>query len=462
MTSGTDRVLVIDDDRDAADLVAAQLARELGVESEITTTYDGAIEAMSFTDFAAVITDVRLGNANGLALCRWIVENRPDVPVLVMTAFGSLDTAVGAIRAGAYDFITKPVDEDLLAFTTRRALQHRTLTKQVRRLRERDVEPETLPGMVGTSPPMRKLSQLVTRAAQSNATLLITGESGVGKELVARAVHDLSPRRDGEFIALNCAAIPENLLESELFGHERGAFTDARSRRDGVLRRASGGTLFLDEVAEMSADMQVKLLRALQERKARPVGGDHELPFDARLIAATNRDVETEVEEGRFREDLYYRLNVVRVHVPALRSRGKDVLLLAQHFLERLAARSQTDVKGLAPATAERLLDYDWPGNVRELENAMERAVALARFDQLLVEDLPERIRKYETTHVVVASSDPEELISLDELERHYIKRVLTATGGNKTQAARILGLDRRTLYRKLDRFEAAEQRGEG
>jgi DNA-binding NtrC family response regulator len=451
------RLLVIDDDRDAAELLRVQLADELGHDVTITTAYGEAVDLLGEKDFAAVLTDVRLGEESGLGICSWVAENRPDTPVIVITAFGNLETAVGAIRAGAYDFITKPIDEQLLAFTVRRALQHRELSDQVKRLRGRSEEPTPLPGMIGESPSMRRLSDLVTRAAKSDATVLITGESGTGKELVARAVHDISDRREGPFVAVNCAAIPENLLESELFGHEKGAFTDARRSREGVLRQASHGTLFLDEIAEMPTDMQVKLLRALQERRARPVGADRELEFDARLVAATNRDIETEVEEGRFREDLYYRLNVVRVRVPSLRSRGKDVLLLAQWFLERISQRTGAGMKGLAPAAAERLLDYDWPGNVRELANAIERAVALARFDQVLVEDLPERIRKYESSHVVVASSDPEELMSLDEVEKRYVYRVLAATGGNKTQAAQILGLDRRTLYRKLERYESED-----
>jgi DNA-binding NtrC family response regulator len=451
----TDRVLVIDDDRDAAEVVAKEIETRLSARTTVATSYPDVLDLLGAEDFAVVVTDLRLAEESGLAVCRWVVDNRPDTPVVVMTAFGSLDTAIGAIRAGAYDFITKPVDAELLAFTVGRALERRVLSDQVKRLKRHEGEPPALPGMLGDSPPLRRMADLVARAAPSEATVLITGESGTGKELVARAVHALSRRKDGPFIALNCAAVPENLLESELFGHERGAFTDARREREGVLRQASEGTIFLDEVGEMSTEMQVKLLRALQERRARPVGGDQEVPFDVRIVAATNRDVETDVEDGRFREDLYYRLNVVRVRVPPLRSRGKDVLVLAQAFLEKTAKRSGAEVKGLAPATAQRLVEYDWPGNVRELENALERAVALARFEQIMVEDLPDRIRKYEESHVLVAGSDPEELISLDEVERRYILRVLSVTRGNKTQAAQVLGLDRRTLYRKLERYEA-------
>ncbi len=253
-------------------------------------------------------------------------------------------------------------------------------------------------------------------------------------------------------MAINCAAMPENLLESELFGHVRGAFTDARATRQGLFVRATGGTILLDEIGEMPLGMQAKVLRALQERKARPVGGDEEQPFDARIIAATNRDLEGEVDEHRFREDLFYRINVVRIHVPPLRSRGSDVLLLAQHFLERYAAQSPRPVMGMTPAAADKLLSYAWPGNVRELQNCIERAVALAQFDHVGVDDLPEKIRDYRVVRIDVESNDPGELLPMDEVERRYITKVLAAVGGNKTLAAQVLGFDRRTLYRKLER----------
>src|SRR5690606_2490159 len=303
------------------------------------------------------------------------------------------------------------------------------------------------------SPAMRKVNDLIGRVAESDANVLITGESGTGKELVARALHMRSPRSGGPFVAVNCAAVPETLLESELFGHAKGAFTDARQARTGLFVQASGGTLFLDEVGEMPLGMQPKILRSLQERRVRPVGGNTEVPFDARLITATNRDLETEVAERRFREDLYYRINVVRIEVPPLRARGNDILLLAQHFIERAAQRSGKSVVGLVSAAAEKLLSYDWPGNVRELENCIERAVALTRFDQVTVEDLPEKVRNYQSSHIVVASDDPNELLPMQEVERRYIQRVLKSVGGNKTQAAKVLGFDRRTLYRKLDRY---------
>jgi two-component system response regulator HydG len=281
--------------------------------------------------------------------------------------------------------------------------------------------------------------------------VLITGESGTGKELIARAIHERSQRR-GPFVAINCAAMPEQLLESELFGHVRGAFTDAKTSRAGLFVEADGGTLLLDEIGEMPLTMQTKLLRALEERRVRPVGGTREVPFDARLVAATNKDLEGEVAEGRFREDLFYRINVVRIEAPPLRARGNDILLLAQVFLQRASERSGKAVTGMVKDAAEKLVTYPFPGNVRELVNAMERAVALARYDQLTVDDLPQRIREHTRAAPFVTTDDPDELLTMSELENRYIQRVLEATGGNKTRAAKILGFDRRTLYRKLER----------
>jgi DNA-binding NtrC family response regulator len=288
--------------------------------------------------------------------------------------------------------------------------------------------------------------------------VLISGESGTGKELVARAIHERSGRRDGPFVAINCAAVPQQLLESELFGHARGAFTDAKQSRKGLFLEADGGTLFLDEIGEMPLEMQVKLLRALQERVVRAVGGSSETPFDARVIAATNRDLEGEVHERRFREDLYYRINVVSVHVPPLREREGDVPLLAQRFVERFASRHGKRVLGISAPAAAKLVAYHWPGNVRELENSVERAVALTQFDHLTVEDLPERIRAHRPDTMVMMPETAEELVTVEELERRYLLHVLKVVNGNKSRAARILGYDRRTLYRKLERMEAEGQ----
>jgi two-component system response regulator HydG len=300
---------------------------------------------------------------------------------------------------------------------------------------------------------MRVALDLVARVAATDSTVLITGESGTGKELIARALHQRSRRAAGPFVAVNCAAMPPELQESELFGHVKGAFTDARTARTGLFLQASGGTLFLDEVAETPPGLQSKLLRVLQERTVRPVGGDHEIPFDVRLVAATNRDLEAAVDDGRFRADLFYRIHVVRIELPPLKARGTDVLLLAQGALEHYARIAGKPVRGISTAAAHKLLAYDWPGNVRELNNAIESAVALTRYEEITVDDLPEGVRDWRSTNVIVAGDDPEQLPTLEEVDRRYVLRVLGTVHGNKALAARILAVDRKTLYRRLERY---------
>ncbi len=451
------RILVVDDDVEMCKLLDAAL-RKRGHDVITVTDVRAALEALARDDLDVVLTDLRLDDESGLTLCRRAAELRPDVPVIMLTAFGSMESAVAAMRAGAYDFITKPVDLEPLAFTVKRAVEHHQLRSEIRRLRDARQSDRPVGALIGDSPAMRRVYDLIERVADSEASILITGESGTGKELVARALHQRSPRRDGPFVAVNCAAISAQLLESELFGHVRGAFTDARSDRVGLFSQSSEGTLLLDEIGEMPLEMQSKLLRAVQERKVRPVGGSREVAFDTRIIASTNRDIDEAVDRGAFRSDLFYRINVVRIAMPPLRARGNDILLLAQHFLEHHAAASQREVVGITPEAAAKLLEYDWPGNVRELENVMERAVTLTRFDTIVGEDLPERVRRHQSSQLVVASDDPDHLPTLEQLERRYIDRVLEIAGGNKTQAARILGVDRRTLYRKLERFEERDR----
>ena len=450
------RILIVDDDPEMCELLAARLGKK-GFETAWRAGAEAAFELVVHEDFDVVLTDLHLRGMNGIELCERVVANRPDVPVIVLTAFGSLDTAVAAIRAGAYDFITKPPELEVLLIALARAVQHRVLRAEVRRLRERAAAGASSGAdgahELGQSAAMREVEGLIERVADSEATVMITGESGTGKELVARALHQRSRRRGGPFVAINCAAMPETLLESELFGHARGAFTDARAASPGLFLEARGGTLLLDEIGDMPLGLQPKLLRALQERVVRPVGGTVEVPFDARLLVATNRDLAAACEDGRFREDLYYRVNVIHIGLPPLRARGGDVLVLAQQFVQRFATAARRGVRGLSPAAAERLVAYAWPGNVRELANAMESAVALARFEEIAVEDLPERIRNYKRSHVLVTSDDPSELVPLEEVERRYILRVLEAVGGQRSAAARTLGMDRKTLYRKLDRW---------
>jgi DNA-binding NtrC family response regulator len=451
------QVLIVDDDQSMAEtLTKAMMRRGFGVTWK--TSASEALAILDEYDFDVVVTDLHMEGMNGFAFCERIVANRPDVPVVIITAFGTLDSAIGAIRVGAYDFITKPFDVEILRLTLTRAVQHRRLRDEVKRLRQEVSEVRALDHqMIGTSPAMQKVKELIDRVADADAALLITGESGTGKELVARAMHRRSRRSTGPFVAINCAAIPEALLESELFGHVKGAFTDARTARQGLFLKARGGTLFLDEIGEMPLAMQPKLLRALQERTVRPVGGDAEIPYDARVITASNRDLEEEVAEKRFREDLFYRINVLRVDLPSLRVRGNDVLFLAQHFLAQFSQQTKKHVVGISAAVAEKLTVYTWPGNVRELQNCIERAVAYTRFDELTVEDLPEKIRDYRSADLSIPGIGAVEILSMEEVERRYILRVLAQLKGNKTMAAEMLGLDRRTLYRKLERWGSAE-----
>jgi len=443
------RVLVVDDKRSMVELIEADLQlRDFHVTA--CTSADEALRALREAEFDVVLTDLKMPGMSGLQLCEQVTANRPDVPVVVMTAFGSMETAIAAIRAGAYDFITKPLELDMLALTLTRAIKHRRLEDQVRRLNEQVASSRGFGDMIGDSVTMRELYDQLSRVADSESSILITGESGTGKELVARSIHRLSRRSERPFVAVNCAALPEALLESELFGHAKGAFTDARAERRGLFLEADRGTLFLDEIGELPPAMQPKLLRALEESRLRPVGGDKEVPFNVRVLTATNRDLEAAVEDNRFREDLYYRINVIQLELPPLRARNADILLLAQHFVETFASRSGKPVAGIAQQAAEKLLAYAWPGNVRELRNVIERAVALTRYDRIAVEDLPEKVRDYRSSRFMIDGQDPSVLVPLEEIQSRYIQHVLDVVGGNKTMAARILGLDRKTLYRKL------------
>jgi two-component system response regulator HydG len=449
------RILIVDDDQSMCDLLEADLSRR-GFQISCFTSADEAFHALLEKEFDTVLTDLQMPGMDGLDLCNRIVLNRPDVPVIVITAFGSMETAIKAMRAGAYDFVTKPVEMDLLALALERAVKQRSLQVQVKTLSKVVETAKKYDELIGASRSMQNIYHQLSRIANAESTVLITGESGTGKELVARALHRQSSRSAGPFIAVNCAALTDTLLESELFGHTRGAFTDARSARKGLFLQAEGGTLLLDEIGDFPLSLQPKLLRALEERSLRPVGSDTEIPFDVRVISTTNRNLEYAVEEKLFREDLFFRINVIQIDLPPLHERGTDILLLAQHFIEQYATRTDKRVSGISNAAAEKLLDYAWPGNVRELRNAMERAVALTQYENLAVEDLPEKIRSYCGTEMIIGSN-ASELVSMEETERRYILHVLKAVGGNKAHAARVLGFDRKTLYRKLQCYKIAE-----
>ncbi len=452
LRAGKARIFVVDDDPDACAFLEARLAGR-GFQVGWMTSPETALRHLETAPVDVVVTDVRMAGMDGLQLCEQLVARRPDIPVIVMTAFGTIETAIAAIRLGAYDFVTKPIAVDAFVVALERAIRHRALSVEVERLRRAVDDAGQFGDIVGDSAPMRAVYRLLERAAPADTTVFITGESGTGKELVARELHRRSPRAAGPFVAVNCAAIPEALLESEFFGHTRGAFTDAQRARPGLLHEANGGTLFLDEVADLPRSLQPKLLRALQERSVRPVGGDREAAFDIRLVAATNHDPEEAVEEGRLRKDLYFRLDVIRVELPPLRARGADVLLLTQHFVNHYAARARKSVAGVSAAAAARLLAYPWPGNVRELQNCVERMVALTSAERVDVSDLPETIRRAEHNGLRDGGTDGAPLESLEEVERRHILRVLDAVGRHRRTAANILGLDRKTLYRKLRRY---------
>ncbi|MFO0723457.1 MAG: sigma-54 dependent transcriptional regulator [Myxococcota bacterium] len=450
------RILLVEDDAALSSWVVETLQKR-GFLVQAVAGGDAARGALEADDFDVVVTDLNLPGRGGLDLAQHVAANRPDTPVIVITAFGSLETAIAAIRAGAYDFLTKPFDIDALGLALQRAVTHRSLKQEVRRLR-RALEPtRRFDSLIGGHSSMQRVYELIERVAETEASVLILGETGTGKELVARAIHQRSPRRQGPFVAVNCAALPTTLLESELFGHVKGAFTDAGTARRGLFAEASGGTLFLDELGEMPLELQPKLLRTLEERKIRAVGSDKETTIDVRLVAATNRDLELAVEEKRFREDLFYRINVLQIALPALRERGSDLLLLAQTFLESAAASQNRPVTGISAEAAAKLVQYNWPGNVRELKNCIERAVALTRFDRLVVEDLPERVASYRPERIVLSAEAPVEVQPLEEIEKRYILWAVEALGGNRSLAAERLGVDRKTLYRRLSRYESSK-----
>jgi two-component system response regulator HydG len=449
------RVLLVEESAEHMDLMTRLLESE-GHKVRGASSPGAALAVIA--DLAigldVVVADVNLSEMSGIEFCERLLGVRPDLFVIVNTDHADLNTAVAALRVGAYDFLPKPIDPQVFLLRIAHAIRQHELTEEIARLRHPVPEGHPL-DMVGSGAAMRHVHDLVARVASSDTSVLIQGETGTGKELVARAIHAASHAKAGPFVAVNCAAVPSALIESEFFGHARGAFTDAKMPRVGLLRQAEGGTIFLDEIGELPIEMQSKLLRAMQERRVRPVGSDQEVPFNARVLSATNRDLEDEVQEKRFREDLYYRIAVVKIELPRLRDRGGDVIEIASHCLQEIERRTGKPSPRISPAVAEKLLSYRWPGNVRELENSMERAAAFAHFDDLTVDDLPEKIRAYEADRFAGSAEESFEIVKVEEVERRYITRALALLGGNKTRAAEVLGIDRRTLYRKLERWSA-------
>ena len=452
------RVLVVDDDEPHAEAVAESLER-VGYECVVAGTGREGLRLIEEQDFDIVLTDLIMDDVGGMDVLAKAKQELPDAEVVILTGHNTAKAAVLAMQAGATTYLTKPLDIVELRTVADKVSQSQRLARSNLALQKQLNERFGFEGVIGNSPLMHSVVERLRQIAPTSATVLITGESGTGKEVVAREIHNRSKRKNGPFIAINCAAVPEQLLESELFGHAKGAFTDAKTSRQGLFQQASGGTLFLDEIGEMALALQPKLLRSLQERKVRPVGAESEVSIDVRLVCATNRELEEMVEAKAFREDLYYRINVIHTPLPPLRARGGDVLLLAQHWLRHYAAVFDKKVVGLTAAAAERMMAYDWPGNVRELGNCLERAVALAHFEEIQVEDLPEKIRSQQPRRSnTLSGSDVPELLTLEEVERRHVIRVLEACHGNRTDAAKILGLDRKTLYRKLLRWGVGDE----
>lgn len=448
------RILIADDEADLRDLLQDDLEAS-GYETAIAIDGRAAMAHLERDQeiIDLLLTDVRMPGLTGDQLLIKMRELRPEAPVIVMTAFGSVEQAVEMVKAGAYQYLTKPFQtEELLRVVVAALAESEAQREQAKLRRQLPAAPAQI---IGASKPMKELFKLISRAARAVSTVLITGESGTGKELVARSIHELSGR-SGSFVPVNCAAIPSELIESELFGHTGQAFTGAKQARAGLFEAAEGGTIFLDEVGELPLPMQPKLLRVLQEGTVRRVGADQEKRVNVRVVAATNRDLEAEIRAGRFREDLYWRLNVIHLHIPPLRERPFDIPLLVEHFLSKAADAAGRPAPNVTPETLATLTAYSWPGNARELENALERAVALAEGASLTPDDLPDRIRDSGQVAQLLTQARQQRM-TLYELEREFILETLRMTGGNKSRAAELLGCDRRTLHRKLDEYRAQD-----
>lgn len=453
--SAAARILVVEDDREMARFLAQILSEE---DYAVEVAHDGpaALELFQQRRFDLVVSDLMMPRMKGTELIRRLKENHPQVPVLVITAFGTIESAVEAMKAGALHYITKPFRTDDFLIHVQRGLENFRLQDELDRLRTEVRDRYQFANLIGQSDKMQKVFDIIARVSDLSANVLILGESGTGKELIAKAIHVHGARAQGPFVPLNCAAIPETLLESELFGYVRGAFTDARKDRPGLFQEASGGVLFLDEIGELSLPLQAKLLRILEDKSVRPLGSNKTVKVDVQLLSASNRDLAQQVQAGAFRQDLYYRLNVIRLELPALRERLEDIPLLVDHFVRKFAKNAKRPVNGIEKAALAALMRYNWPGNVRELEHVIERAVLLGNQPVIGLEDLPAfgTPDKGPSTPLTAAVARG---YTLRELEREYIQRVLEDANGNKTEAAKILGVDRTTLYRKLEEYKIKE-----
>ncbi|MCX7973377.1 MAG: sigma-54 dependent transcriptional regulator [Candidatus Aminicenantes bacterium] len=450
-----DKIVIVDDERSLLDLLTRVFTKE-GYRVQATTSAAKAIEIIEKEDLDLLISDIRLPEISGMEILKRCREIRPDVPVIMITAYGNMKQAIEALKMGALDYIIKPFDLEELKITVAKGLEKRRL-EQENLLLKRDLkERYSFENMIGKSRVMQEIFALIEKIAGTDSTVLITGESGTGKEMAARAIHLLSRRADRPFVSINCAALPENLLESELFGHVKGSFTGAISDKKGMFEVAQRGTLFLDEIGEMSPWTQVKLLRALQERKIRRVGGTEEIPVDVRIIAATNHDLKKRIEEGKFREELYYRLNVISFEMPPLRRRVEDIPLLVNHFLQKYCQQMGKKMKRVSPEAMSILETYYWPGNVRELENVIERIVAIEDRETITPASLPPEItlpvRRNETS--VVFNPGFNLMAHLDEIAKNYLRQALVVTNGNMSKAASLLGLSYRSIRYLMDKYK--------
>ena len=444
------KILVIDDEKNIREGLQMALEDE---GYEVLTAEDGTdgLHKALSEAIDLVITDLRMPGVGGQEILRRVSSETPGVPVIVLTGHGTVETAVEAMRMGAYDFLTKPLDLDRLSLLVKRALQNRELVLQHRELVEQLQSDKIFEHIIGKSAAMEHVFEMIKKVAPSRASVLITGESGVGKELIASAIHNLSPRKNNSYIKVHCAALSESLLESELFGHEKGAYTGAVSQKRGRFELADGGTIFLDEIGEINQSLQIKILRVLQEKQFERVGGEKSITVDTRIITATNRDLEKEVAAGTFRSDLYYRLNVVHIHVPPLRERKEDIPLLIAAFIKEFTEENAKKITAIEPKARAALYAYDWPGNIRQLRNCLESAVVMSSDDTIRLSDLPEPVREAEqNSSIRIQIGTP-----LAEAERHIIMETLAAYNGNKSKTADILGIGRKTLHRKLDEFAA-------
>ncbi len=439
-------ILIIDDEKNIREGLGDALQLE-GYNTILSGDGKSGLEIVARGDIDLVITDLRMPNISGEEVLEKVASEAPGIPVIVLTGHGSIDSAVNAMRKGAYDFLTKPLNLDRLFLIVKRALQTRELSLQHRLMRDELEKNQIFESIIGSSAEMQKIFQVVKRAADSKASVLITGESGVGKELIANAVHQLSPRKEKPLIKVHCAALAESLLESELFGHEKGAFTGATSRKRGRFELAHSGTIFLDEIGEINQNVQIKILRVLQDKRFERVGGEDTVEVDVRVITATNKNLEEEIAQGTFREDLYYRLNVVHIHVPSLRERKDDIPLLCSAFLKEFAQENQKNIESIDAKARAALYSYDWPGNIRQLRNCIESAVVMCVGSVLTLSDLPPTIAQHSVADYIQIPSG----ISLEAAEKMIIQQNLAMQNGNKSKTATVLGIGRKTLHRKIE-----------